>query len=61
MGCISSSDDEMFMNPEKVDLSHFSVGSCIGKGGFGKVHAVLHKGTGVQMAMKRLKKKQNCR
>lgn len=56
MGCLSSTDSEAFMNPEKVDLSHFLVGSCIGKGGFGKVHAVMHKGTGVQMAMKRLEK-----
>ena len=54
MGCFSSSEE--IMNPEKVDLSHFVVGACIGKGGFGKVHAVLHKGTGVQMAMKRLQK-----
>ena len=55
MGCMPSSEEPM--NPKKVDLSHFVVGACIGKGGFGKVHAVLHKGTGVQMAMKRLTKK----
>lgn len=54
MGCLSSSPETV--NPECVDLSHFVVGACIGKGGFGKVHAVLHKGSGVQMAMKRLAK-----
>eukprot|EP01083_Nonionella_stella_P198931 729967_1 len=43
-------------NPEEVNLSHSVVESCIGKGGFCKVLAVLHKGTGVQMAMKRLTK-----
>ena len=55
MGCSFSKGD--VANPEEVDISHFLVGACIGKGGFGKVHAVLHKGTGVQMAMKRLTKK----
>eukprot|EP01084_Bolivina_argentea_P154045 268558_1 len=54
MGCIGSSEE--VLNPASVDLSHFVIGACIGKGGFGKVHAVLHKGTGVQMAMKRLAK-----
>eukprot|EP01083_Nonionella_stella_P019262 53521_1 len=54
MGCFSSKDDAF--NQEEVNLSHSVVESCIGKGGFGKVLAVLHKGTGVQMAMKRLTK-----
>lgn len=56
MGCCCFASTPEIMNGEKVDLSHFVVGNCIGKGGFGKVHAVLHKGTGVQMAMKRLQK-----
>ena len=55
MGCGTSLDNSI-MNPDKVDLTHFEVGSCIGKGGFGKVHAIIHKGTNVQMAMKRLTK-----
>lgn len=55
MGCSFSKND--VVNPDQVDISHFFVGACIGKGGFGKVHAVLHKGSGVQMAMKRLTKK----
>ena len=40
------------MNPTIVDESHFIRGICIGRGGFGKVYACIHKGTGVQMAMK---------
>lgn len=54
MGCCGSSED--VMNPAEVDLSHFEVGACIGKGGFGKVHAVIHKGSSIQMAMKLLTK-----
>lgn len=55
MGCICSGSSEV-INPNQVDLSHFEIHKCVGKGGFGKVHAVIKKTDGKMYAMKSMEK-----
>eukprot|EP01006_Ploeotia_vitrea_P047895 TRINITY_DN67174_c5_g7_i1.p1 TRINITY_DN67174_c5_g7~~TRINITY_DN67174_c5_g7_i1.p1 ORF type:complete len:465 (+),score=255.07 TRINITY_DN67174_c5_g7_i1:160-1554(+) len=56
MGCVGSSQPKV--NPERVDESHFEIYRVLGRGGFGKVHAVMHRNSNVMMAMKRMSKDQ---
>mmetsp|Transcript_7930 Transcript_7930/g.16553 ORF Transcript_7930/g.16553 Transcript_7930/m.16553 type:complete len:424 (+) Transcript_7930:204-1475(+) len=56
MGNCSS---EEAINPREVDLSHFEMQRCVGRGGFGKVHAVTKLSQpymGKMLAMKALEK-----
>lgn len=43
MGCVSSI--EQIIDPDHINLSHFSVERVVGKGGFGKVNACIYKRT----------------
>lgn len=43
-------------NPDQIDLTHFEVGITLGRGGFGKVHAVQCPPSQEWMAMKRMGK-----
>jgi serine/threonine protein kinase len=54
MGCTSSS--ERNVNPLEVDLSHFELLKVVGKGGFGKVNAVMKLDSNELMALKRMEK-----
>lgn len=56
MGCLCSSEDDVQPNVDRVDHTHFKMLKVVGKGGFGKVNAVTHKGSGKLLAMKRLRK-----
>lgn len=56
MGCgVSAPKIEPF-NYEQVDRTHFSMLKVVGKGGFGKVNAVISKVNGQRYAMKRIRK-----
>ena len=44
------------INPTQIDLSHFEVGITLGRGGYGKVHAVQDRVSGQWFALKRLSK-----
>lgn len=60
MGCGASLK---YVNPEAVDISHFEIQRVIGRGGFGKVNAVMkisHPMKGQWFAMKTLKKDYIC-
>lgn len=54
MGCWFSSEPPV--NPDQIDLSHFTLLKVVGKGGFGKVNAVQKRDTQELLAMKRLSK-----
>jgi len=60
MGCGAS---RTFINPEAVDITHFEIQRVIGRGGFGKVNAVVKLSApmkGQWFAMKALKKDYIC-
>jgi serine/threonine protein kinase len=54
MGVCSSEPDPP--NPNQIDLTHFDIGITLGRGGFGKVHAVQDRLTHQWFAMKRMSK-----
>lgn len=56
MGSCLSGPAEPPPNPNQIDLSHFTMLKVVGKGGFGKVNAVVEKKTGELLALKRLSK-----
>jgi len=56
MGCLNSTEKEVPMNMNQVDITHFKMLKVVGKGGFGKVNAVTHRVTNNLMAMKRMRK-----
>lgn len=43
-------------NPNEVDITHFELLKVVGKGGFGKVNAVIKRDTGELLALKRMDK-----
>ena len=59
MGCTCSTelDGQPPMNPSRVDHSHFTFLKVVGRGAFGKVNAVLHRGTNELLAVKRMNKR----
>jgi len=64
MGCgTSASYSQILINPEEVDITHFEIQRLIGRGGFGKVNAVVKISApfkGQWFAMKSLKKNYIC-
>lgn len=56
MGCFGSKEKVLNLDPNKLTLDHFEKLRVIGRGAFGKVHAVSRRDTKVLYAMKVLDK-----
>jgi hypothetical protein len=55
MGACCGSGEER-VNPNEVDLTHFEMHKCVGRGGFGRVHAAIKKVDGKMYAIKTMDK-----
>eukprot|EP00457_Paulinella_chromatophora_P003414 gb/GEZN01003422.1/.p1 GENE.gb/GEZN01003422.1/~~gb/GEZN01003422.1/.p1 ORF type:complete len:480 (-),score=88.73 gb/GEZN01003422.1/:362-1801(-) len=58
MGGLCCSEKLPPIDETQVNASHFEIMKVVGKGGFGKVNAVMHRPTNTMMAMKRMSKKK---
>eukprot|EP00808_Paulinella_micropora_P003413 g37728.t1 len=58
MGGLCCSEKLPPIDENEVNATHFEIMKVVGKGGFGKVNAVMHRPTNTMMAMKRMSKKK---